>query len=151
MQINNQKQANVAKILLIRTPLLVALIVLVLTLFQVINIPVLLITVAAIFALCLLATLIFRLHFIDGELSDDIISIKYYHLFPLIREYRKIELSGKNLHSFSFEKRFAGQVTVLILSEHTDTGIASYPEVPMSFFSKNQLSEISQTLSSLKQ
>jgi len=151
MQFNNKKQANIAKILLIRTPLMLALIVLVLILFKVINIPLLLITVAVIFVLCLLATLILRLHYVDGEVSDAYIRIKYYHLFPLIREYRKIELSGKTLHSVSIEKRLGGQISVMILSEHTDEGIASYPEVPLSLFSKTQLAEINQTLSSIKQ
>lgn len=150
MRINNQKQANIAKILLIRTPLLLALIILVLTLFKVINIPVLLISAAIVFALCLLTTLIFRLHYVSGEFSNNSIRIKYYHLFPLIREYRKIELSRQNLHTVSLEKRLAGQITILIISERTDDGIASYPEVPLSFFSKAQLSDINQILSSNK-
>ena len=147
MKVNNQKFSTRAKIFLIRLPLMITLVVLVLVLFQVFTLPALLIGSAAVFLLCLLATLILRLHYAGIEISDEQISIKYYHLFPLIREFKRIEIERKNLHSASLEKRLSGRIIVLILSETTADGNANYPEIPLSFFTKEQISEIKQALS----
>lgn len=149
MKFNSRSNAIKAKFLLIRIPLILALTVLVLQLFEVIDKPQILIGFAVVFALTLATTLIFRLHYVEGEISKKSLSIKFYHIFPLIREYREIEINIESLTSAMLEKRVGGLVKVLVLTVKTEDGIANYPEIPIGLLSKNDQEKLITALNNL--
>ena len=136
MTFSNIKSINRAKYLLIRVPLIITLTILVLRLFEVFIIPYLLLVSAAITVLALISTLVFRMFFVDVEFTDEGVVIKYYHLFPLVREFQKIEIPRGQLTEIMLKKSLGGLVSVMELHVETNRGIAVYPEIPLTFFKK---------------
>jgi len=136
MTFSNIESVNRAKFLLIRIPLILTLIVLVLQMFEIFSIPYLLISSAAYTVLAMISTLVFRMFFVNIEISQDGIIIKYYHLFPLVREFQKIEIGQGQLAEMEYKKSMGGIVSVIELQVKTKVGVAKYPEIPLTLFKK---------------
>lgn len=147
MKFNTRSNTIKAKFLLIRVPLILVLTVLVLRMFDVISNPRILIGFALLFVLSLASTIIFRLHYLEVEISKKVLDIKYYHIFPLIREYQHIEINIENLVKVEIKKHLAGLVRVLVLSVKTENGIASFPEIPIILLKRNEQAELLTILS----
>ncbi len=147
LSINNKKEVIWAKFMLIRIPLLLFIGILVVYLFFEWKMPWLLFTTGGLFVICLLITLVFKLHFFQCDISESSVRIRFYHLFPLIREFRIIEVENTALEAAKINKRMGGRLISLSLSELTTEGVAVYPEIPLSFIGQAALVQLEQTLS----
>lgn len=136
MTFSNIESINRAKFLLIRFPLIVTLIVLVLLMFNLFTIPYLLISCASFTFLAIISTLVFRMFYVNIEITQDRIVIKYYHLFPMVREFQKIEIARGQLAEIDHKKSWGGMVSVMELQVKTNRGVAKYPEIPLTLFKK---------------
>jgi hypothetical protein len=136
MVFSNIQAVQRGKFILIRIPLIITLIILVLQVFEILQIPYLLIISASTTLLALISTLVFRLFFVEVELNETGVSIKYYHLFPLVREFQKIEITKGQLSDLEYSESFGGLVGVMKISVLTNRGRATYPDVPLTLFKK---------------
>lgn len=146
MEIENKKATTRAKILLIRLPLLAVLIVLVLTLMEVIPTAFWLIISAGVFLATLLVVLIGRLHYARFIFTDKEVTIRFYHLFPLITDYQEILVQRSDNPSFSIKKSFLSLIPLLRIKLHTSQGSAVYPSIPLSLFSKEETDQLMKEL-----
>ena len=136
MTFSNIKSINRAKFLLIRIPLIVTLIVLVSLMINLFSIPYLFISCASFTVLAMISTLVFRMFYVNIDISQDVIIIKYYHLFPMVREFQKIEIARGQLSEIDHKKSWGGMVSVMELQVKTNRGVATYPEIPLTLFNK---------------
>lgn len=146
MKINNHSNTLKAKIFLVRIPLILVLTLLVLQLLEVINQPTLLISSVSLFVLAIGSTLILRMHYVEFDFQSDELSIKYYSVFPLIREYQRIEIKKGDLAQFEIIGKMGGWIPVLILTIHSGGGLANFPEIPLSILSDSDQQLLSNQL-----
>lgn len=142
MTIHNLDTVNRAKLWLIRLPLMITLMVLVAQLLDWIHVTEILIALGAITILCILATLILRMHYIEVSQSDGKLFIRFYHLFPLIREYRMVEIPDGQLLKMEMKPAVMGLTEVLILTVNTTRGVAVFPELPLTLVSQDKRQEM---------
>lgn len=146
MVICNNKIVHRVKLTMIRIPLLVSLIILVLQMFELIHLPGLLIASASLTVVLLLLTLILRMNFIEASCNEGNVIIKYYTLFPLIREYRKIQIPKSHLSSFRISRKRGSWVETLELEANTTHGSAIYPEISLSLLNKTEREQLKQMI-----
>ncbi len=137
MTFSNIESINRAKFLLIRIPLILTLIILVLQMVNIFSIPYLLISSASFTVLAMISTLVLRMFYVNVEISQDGIIIKYYHLFPLVREFQMIEIGRGQLAEIDHKKSWGGMVSVMEIQVKTNRGVAKYPEIPLTLFKKH--------------
>lgn len=136
--INNQRRVQKIKLLLLRVPLILTLILLVLQLFELGPFGLPLIILASLTLLGILLTLVLRMHFIEASLKGSTLIIKYYHLFPLIRTYQKAEIQAESLTGYRTRKIIGTLVESLILKVNTVKGIAEFPEIPLTLLNRTE-------------
>jgi len=146
MEIDNKKSTARAKLMLVRLPLLLFLVILVLTLMEVFDSSLWLIISVSIFILTLLVVIVGRLHFVNISIGQSEILIKFYHLFPLITDYQEILIQLSDKPNFEIRKSFFGLVPILIISLNTSRGRAVYPSVPLSLLPKRDLIDLMKKL-----
>lgn len=142
VSINNLDTVKRAKMLLIRIPLMITLLVLVAQLLGWIHVTVLLIALGAITLLSILATLILKMHFIEVSIAEGKLFIRFYHLFPLIREYRMVEVPMGQLIQVEIKPAVFGLTEVLVLTVNTTKGVAVFPELPLTLVKPDKREEI---------
>ncbi len=139
--INNHKAIKYAKFGLIRIPLMVLILIVVGYLLLDWKMPWILFVAGGYFLVSLLLTLILRIHYFQIEVNDEQWIIKFYHLFPLIREFRMIQIPINQLYKVSLRKSTSGLVFIKLL-EDSQSGRAAYPEIPLSFITHEQFNEL---------
>lgn len=142
MEIENQKATNRAKLLMVRMPLLVVLILLVLTVMEILPSAIWLIISAGVFIIALLLVLIGRLHYISFSIKPDEVLIRHYHLFPLITDYQEIMIKQSDNPHFTMKESLFGMIPVLNIEITTSQGKAVYPAIPLSLISKKKLQQL---------
>lgn len=146
MEIENKKATNITKILLIRVPLLVVLIVLVLTMMEVIPSAIWLIISAGVFLVTLLSVLLGRMHYVYFSFSEREIVMRHFHLFPLIRDFQEFSVQISDNPEFEIRYWFFKLVPVLYVQISTSQGRAVYPPIPLSLLSKDDRTELQKQL-----
>ncbi|WP_421920681.1 hypothetical protein [Marinifilum sp.] len=147
MTINNQNRASWIKLsyyLLIF--LFLATIVLLLYLnvnkpYQIIGI------MSAVFLLIIVFSFHLNFNFLIYKEGDDKIILRYYPLHPFHDNFKSIEIPKNLLAKFEIENKTFGLKPKLSLFQITDKGIAKYPPVCLSAFSKTERKQIIQSLS----
>lgn len=146
MIISNHKAVQRAKIWLIRVPLMLTLTVLVLYLFDWFPVKEVLWVLAGLTVLCILATLVLRMHFIEVSVEAGKLYVRFYHVFPLIREYRMVEVPPGQLLRAEIRPVTWGLTEVLLLTVQTTRGVAVFPELPLTLMSRKQRELIFQVI-----
>jgi len=146
MEIKNKKATIRAKFWLVRMPLLIFLVILVLTLLEVLPSPVWLFIAAGLFIFTLLIVIIGRFHYVHFSIDQEEIIIRYYHIFPLLRDFQEILIQQSDEPDFSLERTFFGKVPVLIITLHTSRGSAKYPPIPISLLPRIETEELLKAL-----
>lgn len=146
MKIDNTRATKLTKLWLIRIPLLIFLVLLVLTVMEVIPTAIWLIISGGIFICTLLLILIFRLNYFKISFTKDDITVRYFHIFPLLSDYQEIMISRSDDPEFELRYSFFGKIPLLHISLQTSQGRAKYPAIPLSLLSRKDLEILKEEL-----
>jgi len=86
-------------------------------------------------------------NFIIYKETDDKIIMRYYPLHPFHDKFKSIEISKQTFSHFELEKRNLGLREDLYLFQMSAKGLAKYPGISLSALSKEQRSEVLESLS----
>ncbi len=86
-------------------------------------------------------------NFIIYKETDDKIIVRYYPLHPFHDKFKSIEISKKTFSHFELEKKNMGLREDLFLFQMSAKGLAKYPGISLSALSKQQRSEVLESLS----
>ena len=95
--------------------------------------------------LILLIAIIFAtggFHYLEIEPKDDLISIKYFNLFPIGREFKSLQIPYKRFSHIKTKNTFGGLFRYFYLYEQTSRGLARYPKIGLTSLSKTERNEI---------
>ncbi len=81
-------------------------------------------------------------HYIEIDTEDDLFRIKHFNLFPMGREYKRIQIEWARYHSFEVRELMGGLFKFLYVYEQTARGVARYPAVGLSALKKNEQESI---------
>jgi hypothetical protein len=86
-------------------------------------------------------------NFIIYKETDDRIIVRYYPLHPFHDKFKSIEISKKTFSHFELKKKNMGLREDLFLFQMSAKGLARYPGISLSALSKQQRSEVLESLS----
>jgi hypothetical protein len=146
MEIDNQQQTTIAKLLLITIPTGLMLGTGLLTVFLVIHTWLPVIISAGLVITGFLVTLVLRLQFVRFKISGDQIQVFYYALRPMATRFRKMEISRSAYAGGEVHKSLGGIRKDLVLLEWIQGQKAEYPPVSLLLFSKKIRTDILESL-----
>lgn len=112
-----------------------------------VNMTLILVSLFAIFIILVGLNLARENNYIIYKETDDKIIIRYYPLHPFHDKFKSIEISKKTFSHFELEKKNMGLREDLILFQMSAKGLAKYPGISLSALSKQQRSEVLESLS----
>ncbi|RZT91344.1 hypothetical protein EV201_3159 [Ancylomarina subtilis] len=99
-----------------------------------------------IYVLLIGLNLVREYNFIIYKDTDDKIIMRYYPLHPFHDKFKSIEISKQTFSHFELKKRSMGLREDLFLYQISAKGLAKYPGISLSALSKNQKTEILNSL-----
>ncbi|MFA5815151.1 MAG: hypothetical protein WC865_05990, partial [Bacteroidales bacterium] len=129
MEINNERNASIAKAILISTPFVLLLGTGLLAIFLVIYtwIPTIISGILVILGWSI--TVILRLTSVKFLFSEDTISVLYYPISPMTSNFKRIDIASNKLLKYEIRTSLMGFSKELILHESIGGEDASYPPV----------------------
>ncbi len=112
-----------------------------------VNMTLILVSLFAIFIILVGLNLARENNYIIYKETDDKIIIRYYPLHPFHDKFKSIEISKKTFSHFELEKKNMGLREDLFLFQMSAKGLAKYPGISLSALSKQQRSEVLDSLS----
>ena len=140
-EIHNQRETNLAKLLLIQIPFILVLITGILSLLHLIPYG-WLVAGASLFILTLVSVHILRLNFLRINEFVDRWEIRYYSISPFAANYRMIRVDKKKLLRTELLISWSGLRKVLIIEEKIDGERAIYPPISLSLHTRASSGEI---------
>jgi len=89
-------------------------------------------------------------HYVEIETDSDLLRVKYFNLFPIGRDYKRLQVQWSRYHGHELRRSFLGMVTFLHLYEQTARGVARYPAFGLSAMKKSEREAIVQFFEKLK-
>jgi hypothetical protein len=147
MEIDNDKRASRAKMLLISLPFVLLLAGSVPALFLWIDTWIPTLVAGSLVILGWAATVILKLTSVKFRFSDEAISVLYYPISPMTSNYKRIDIDSDKLLKYEIRISWGGLKKDLILYEKIGGEEASYPPVSITLCKKNLILEIEENLS----
>lgn len=148
MEIDNDKRATRAKILLISFPFVLLIASSLLALFLVIDtwIPAL---ISGMLVLAgWLTTVVLRLTIVKFRFAEEAITVLYYPISPMTSNFRRIIIDAGNLARFEVVHSLGGLRKDLLLYENTGGQEASYPPVSIRLCEPEMIRKVTEQLNS---
>lgn len=147
MEIDNERNATRAKMVLISTPFVFLLGSGLLAIFLLIHtwIPTIISGILVILGWSI--TVILRLSSVRFRFSDDTISVFYYPISPMTSNYKRIDIASDKLVKYEITTSWLGFKKELILHESISGEDASYPPVSIALCGKKTIHTIEEYLS----
>ncbi|MFA6127561.1 MAG: hypothetical protein WC699_09660 [Bacteroidales bacterium] len=139
MEIDNDKRASRAKMILISIPFVLLLVNGLLAIFLVILTWIPTIVSGLLVLLGWSITVILRLKSVKFRFNEENVSVLYYPITPMTSNFNKIEISANRLVRFEIKKSMMGLNRELVLYENISGQEASYPPVSITLFGKDTL------------
>lgn len=149
MEIDNDRKASRAKMILISAPFIALLVTSLLALFLLINT-----WLPAIISGILMFTgwviiILLRLTSVKFRFSDDTISILYYPISPMTSNFKRIDIPSDKLVDFEIKTSFLGLRKDLLLFESIRGETAAYPPVSITLCSSDGILRMKEVLNTL--
>lgn len=146
MEIDNDRRASLAKVILISGPFVLLLGSGLLAIFLLIHtwIPTIISGILVILGWGI--TVMLRLKSVKFRFSDDTISVLYYPISPMTSNFKRIDIASNKLVKFEIRVSLMGLSKELILYEDLDGQIATYKPVSLALCDEDTISRIEQEL-----
>jgi len=146
MEIDNDRRASLAKMILISAPFVLLLGSGLLAIFLIIHtwIPTIISGILVILGWGI--TVMLRLKSVKFRFSDDTISVLYYPISPMTSNFKRIDIASNKLVKFEIRVSLMGLSKELILYEDLDGQIATYKPVSLALCDEDTISRIEQEL-----
>ncbi len=89
-------------------------------------------------------------HYMDIEITSHEADIKYYRIFPVGRQYKRVKIKGSQLHKIHVNNGFLGIGANLHLFVNTKKGKAKYPFIGLAAISPSDRYKIADALMKTK-
>lgn len=147
MEIDNDKNASLAKAILISTPFVLLLGSGLLAIFLVIHTWIPTIVSGTLVILGWGITVILRLTSVKVRFSGDAITVLYYPISPMTSNFKRIDIAANKLMKYEIRTSLAGFRKELFLFERVNGEEASYPPVTITLCRKETIYQLEQNLS----
>jgi hypothetical protein len=147
MEIDNDRNATRAKVILISVPFVMLIGSSLLAIFQIIFtwIPTLISGLLVIFGWSI--TVILKLKSVKFRFSEEMITVLYYPISPMTSNFKRIDIASDKLAAFEIRSGWLGFKKELVLHENINGEEAPYPPVVITLCGKEAISQIREYLS----
>jgi hypothetical protein len=146
MEIDNDKNASLAKGILISTPFVLLLATSLLALFLLIHtwIPTLISGILMLLGWGI--TVVLKLKAVKFRFSDEVVSVLYYPISPMTSNFKRIDIASDKLVKYEITYSLMGLRKELVLFERISGEEAAYPPVSITLCGKESVRRIEENL-----
>lgn len=147
MEIDNEKNASIAKAILISTPFVLLLGSGLLAIFLIISTWIPTLVSGVLMFLGWGITVALRLKSVKFRFGDDVITVLYYPISPMTSDFKRIDIVSNKLLKYEIRTSWMRLRKELVLYENISGEEAAYPPVSITLCSKETIGRIVENLS----
>lgn len=150
MEIDNDKRATRAKMILISAPFVLLLVSSILAIFLLIHTWVPTIISGILVISGWLITVILKYESVKFRFTEETLTVLYYPISPMTSNFKRIDIPSNKLMNYEIRSSLMGLKKELILMENINGEMASYPPVNITICGKEAIQLLEEQLSAYR-